>query len=216
MTTLRQNQPRAFTLIELLVVIAIMGIVAALIVWGAGRASEARKISRTQVERERLVTLIEAYKLKLGFYPPQNVNNPEKNTLIYELAGAIKLTGPPYSDGNPGFQTPFGTVSSNEIYSALGMTNIINAYTLATDDITEFKRFLKNLKPDEFVTEPNGVKRFVVPVDGTDLANPRPNYWNYLAGTNEVGKAVRNPEAFDLWVNVRIRGIDRTIGNWKE
>lgn len=205
---------RGFTLIELLVVIAIIALVASLVVGLAGVAGERKKISRVQVERARLVTLIEAYHSKLGVYPPQNpnLNAPEKNTLVYELAGAIRHDDPnnnplPPSDPNY-YTTPLGNISSNILYSVFGIGGVINA---SSDDPTDIKRVLKNVKPDQVASLSPGTLSLVVPVDGP-VPNGRPNPWKYATGTN----AVHNPGSFDLWVQIVVRGKTNTLGNWKD
>ena len=86
---------QAFTLIELLVVILIMSIVASLVVGLSSVASRKSKESRIRTELNQLVTAIENYKARYGFYPPDNTIgsgpsrtvNPVTNQLFYELTG---------------------------------------------------------------------------------------------------------------------------------
>lgn len=203
----------AFTLIELLMVIAIIALLAGLIVGLNSVAGDKARISTATVERDRLVTLIEAYKLKIGVYPPQNPdpNEPGKNTLVYELAGAFRNRSAPYSDANPNYETPFGSIRGDDLNTKFGIPGIINA----SDDPTEIKRFLKNLKPNQYDTNAN-TRRLVIAID--DPNGDRPNYWNYRVGTNNLGtNIIHNPETFDLWVDIKARGqTKRTIGNWKD
>lgn len=90
----------AFTLIELLVVFSIIGILAGMVVGLAPIASAKLKESAVRAELQRLVTLIEAYKLKYGVYPPDGLiqtpagaegviplANPALSPLFYELSG---------------------------------------------------------------------------------------------------------------------------------
>ena len=90
----------AFTLVELLVVIAIIGLLAALIVSGAGIASIKARTYRVQAERDALITAIEQYKAKLGYYPPDNTNSPFLNPLYYELTGVVVATDTAGNSGN--------------------------------------------------------------------------------------------------------------------
>jgi prepilin-type N-terminal cleavage/methylation domain-containing protein len=220
MNLARPTQSRAFTLLELLVVIAIMVVIAGLVVGLSAVASEKKKIGRAQAERDKLVTLIEAYKAKVGVYPPDNRKipfDPARNSLLYELAGAKREIGGNYSAGNPGYVTPFGNITSNDLFNAFGIEGMINA----SDDITDLdrrlvNRLLRNLKPDQTdVVAPNA-RGFVFPAEGPDGT---PNKWKYAAGTN----AVHNPESFDLWIDISARGKTNfnctnciTIGNWKD
>ena len=113
----------AFTLIELLVVIAIIAIIAGLVVGLAGVGGKEKKLKRTRTELAKLVTLIEVYKTKVGMYPPDNPDpkdsftNPPPNSLLYELAGAIRDRS---NVADPLYKTPFGNITSNEIWSTYG------------------------------------------------------------------------------------------------
>lgn len=205
-----QKRKSAFSLMELLVVIGIMILVAGMVVGLAGVVGEKKKISRTQVEREKLVTLIESYKTKIGVYPPQNPdpNNLGMNTLIYELAGAVIY--PPAT--NPEYETPFGTIDSNTLFSVFGVRGIINAST----DPTEVKRLLKSLRPDQKAEIAPDTLSLVVPIDGV---NGQPNPWRYMTGTNAatVGTNIlHNRESFDLWAEIDTGKKVITIGNWKD
>ncbi len=220
MTLRRPTNLRGFTLIELLMVIAIMAVLAGLLVGLNNVAGDKKKISRAQVERDRLITLIEAYKLKLGVYPPQNPdpNNAEKNTLLYELAGAYRDMSNP---GNPLYQTPFGDIRSNLLYQEFGISGLVNA----SDDRTEIKRFLKAVKPDQVASLVPGTLSLVVPIDRPDRS--RPNPWKYFWNTNTIKGSttniLHNPDAFDLWAEIYSRGKKSVyctdcvvIGNWKD
>ena len=219
----RRIEFAAFTLIELLVVIAIIAIVAGLVVGLSGVAGEKKRIARAQVERDRLLTLIESYKLKLGVYPPQNPdpNKAGRNTLLYELAGAYRNMSNP---GNPLYETPFPNIvpniSSNELYQEFGVRGLVNA----SEDKTEIKRFLKRLKPDQFARIGNAFS-LVIPID--DPGRNQPNPWKYLWDTNAFSQTtsnvLHNPDGFDLWVEIYSRGKTNpyganciVIGNWKE
>jgi len=206
----RSTKPSAFTIIELLVVIAIMLMIAGLVVWAGARAGEHRKISRAEVERDKLVTLIENYKAKVGVYPPDNRQipfNPAVNSLFYELAGARRTP-------HPGYTNDFGVfVLQTALRDAFGIDGMINA----SDDRTEIKWILKDLKPDQTNEVVPGTISLVVPIDGPG-PNRRPNPWRYATGTN----AIHNPESFDLWVEIYSHGKTNStcanciiIGNWK-
>ena len=218
MILLRSNRTRGFTIIELLVVIAIIIVVAGLVVGLGGVATSSQRTKRAEAEKARLVTLIDIYKSKIGIYPPgTNVNYPHLNTLLYELAGAKRVTngvspsGVSYSAANPGFETKFQTNASSELYAAFRIKGVINSFDpfAVNDDPIDVKRLLKNLKPDQFASVVSGTLSLVVPVDGP---NGKPNPWNYLVGSD----AVHNPSSYDLWVDIIAGGKTVRIANWKE
>jgi prepilin-type N-terminal cleavage/methylation domain-containing protein len=217
MKTVRAKRSAGFTIIELLMVIAIMAIVAGLIVGLAAVSGDSRKINRARTELARLVTLIEAYKSKVGVYPPDNPSHPHINSLVYELGGAIRHDA---ETPNPVYETPFGKIPSNQIWAVYGgddvfpgpehRAGLLNAVDLgAPVEDAKVHRILKTLRPDEFAVV-SGWRSLAVPID--DPNGQRPNPWKYRVGTN----AVHNPESFDLWVDIKLRAGARTIGNWKE
>src|ERR1051325_3887861 len=83
----QRSNPAAFTLIELLVVIAVIAILAALIFPITAAIKKQQQIKVAQAELNQIQTAIEGYKEKLGFYPPDNPNNPITNQLYFELLG---------------------------------------------------------------------------------------------------------------------------------
>jgi prepilin-type N-terminal cleavage/methylation domain-containing protein len=213
MNTTRAHQNRAFTIIELLMVIAIMAVVAGLIVGLAAVSGDSKKIKRSEAELAHLVTLIEEYKNKVGVYPPDNPNTNfwHHNTLLYELAGAVRN-----GDPNPEYSTPFGNIRSNILYSAFGLNGISNARDQGINDpdANRMHPVLKNLKSDQTAEVVPNTLSLVVPVDGV---NGRPNPWRYRLGNSGDS---HNPQSFDLWVEIalgRTNGVlkTKTIGNWK-
>ena len=68
---------------------------------------------------------------------------------------------------------------------------------------------LKDLKPDQKASVASNTLSLVIPIDGP---SGRPNPWQYLVGEH----ANHNKESFDLWVEIKVRGQTRIIGNWKE
>jgi prepilin-type N-terminal cleavage/methylation domain-containing protein len=217
-TTLRTGR-KAFTLIELLVVISIIAIIAGLVVGLAGVAGKGKKEKRTRVELAKLVTLIEAYKSKVGMYPPDNPSDPDRNSLLYELSGAIRDRSNP---ADPKYITPSfdpDGILTSEIWALYGGTDVfpssdqaglINAVESGTErdpDSPRMHRLLVTLRQDQYA-KIGGQYSLVVPVDGP---NGRPSPWSYLRGTN----AVHNPDSFDLWVDIVVGGQTNRIGNWK-
>jgi hypothetical protein len=190
----------------MLMVIAIIGVVAGLVVGLAAAAGPTKRIARTKTEREKLVVLIESYKSKLGVYPPDHPTRPEINTLLYELAGAIRNT-----NSTPvTYITPFGNVDASALNNSFGVNGILNAVDIG-GETNQIHRFLRDIRPDQVAGVVSATLSLVIPVDGPG-ASPRPNPWSYLAGDN----ATNNPTSFDLWVDIMVRGRTQRIGNWKD
>lgn len=128
----RPGQPRAsrrgFTLVELLVVIAIVALLASLIVYLLPGVKEKQIRSRVRAELKNYVEAINRYKLRKGFYPPDNpaANGSNKSSLFYELTG---------TDIDPGATNLFG------------VTGILNSGP-------ERENFLSGLRPGSFKAQP--------------------------------------------------------------
>ena len=195
----------AFTLIELLVVISIIGLLAALLVALAGLAGNKQKIKKTQAELEQLVTVIEAYKLKKGFYPPDNPSNPGMNQLYYELVGStnngtvfVTLSGKD-SIQSPVMQAQFGVANfNNSSKAARGSDDF---------DVQNFHSKLNEEKQTKVIAP--GVRVLVAPVEGP--GRQRTNTWRYVF-TNPTN----NPGSFDLWADIFIGGKTNRISNWSK
>ena len=207
----------AFTLIELLVVIAIIALIASLVVGLSGVAGKEKRQKRVRTELAKLVILIEAYKSKVGMYPPDNPSDPDRNSLLYELAGAVRDHSIP---ANPRYITPFDDILTTEIWAVYGgydvfsapdragLVNAVERGTQVDPDVPKMYRLLTKLQSDQYATVAGQLSLFA-PVDGP---NGRPNPWSYARGTN----AVHNPDSFDLWVDVVIGDQTNRIGNWKK
>ncbi len=89
----RRRAARAFTLIELLVVIAIIALLAALVAYLLPGVASKKVRARVIAEMRGLETVINQYKAKTGFYPPDNTNNSGLPPLFYELKAVAPLPG---------------------------------------------------------------------------------------------------------------------------
>lgn len=205
----------AFTLIELLVVISIIALLAGLVVGGAGMAGAKARISRCSSDLQRLSTAINEYKDKLGFFPPDNTNNPAQNQLFYELSGTLR-TGPANSRS---FQTldTSKSITAAQVQTYFGTDGFLNA----NEDKQEVKSFLKfkseqhkliNENPDiEVLVSPVpwNPKYTPVPVKDYNRKNNLLNPWRYVST-----QATNNSTSFDLWVEYYSGGKLTLIKNW--
>jgi prepilin-type N-terminal cleavage/methylation domain-containing protein len=126
MKTVPTELRRAFTLIELLVVIAIIGILAGLMTYLLPGVKEKQIRGRARAEMAMIAAAIKNYKVKKGFYPPDNPANSASSALYYELTG---------TDMVPGAAGLFG------------VTGVVNSGV-------ERENFLSGLKPNASKTQP--------------------------------------------------------------
>jgi prepilin-type N-terminal cleavage/methylation domain-containing protein len=191
---------RGFTIIELLVVIAIIGILAALVVSGVAIASRKAKLSRIKTELNEVVTAIENYKAKLGFYPPDGVN-PALPPLYYELVGVYQdpLSPTTFRSGDNR-----DTILGTAINSAFGVPAFANTAAAAN----EVRNFFTDLSVAKTDTTSAGVEVLRPSVGAwTNGGAPR---WSYNSRN-----PVHNPKTYDLWVDVVINGETNRVANWK-
>jgi prepilin-type N-terminal cleavage/methylation domain-containing protein len=209
---------RAFTLIELLVVIAIISILAAMIFPVTGAVNRAKIRRRAASELAQVQVAIEAYKAKLGHYPPDSPPNggtwtPWVNQLYYELRGT--------TNNGAGYITLDGSAQMNNALIPTvfgpGVTGFLNCYQSAGgDEARTPTSFIKDLRPSAFmlVTVPSGQAELL----GTTLEGPvmlqgvnggKLNPWRYNSSN-----PTNSPSSYDLWVDVLIAGKTNRISNW--
>jgi len=229
MTTLIQLNTRkrsAFTLVELLIVMGIIALLAAMIFPATKSIRERATRKKVRTELQQLQTIIESYKAKLGFYPPDNPGRPELNQLYFELVGTTRTDGATGTD----YRTLDGSIvlSTNQVATAFGsgVAGFVNCSRGEGDDAVPAVDFLTGLKPGQFVEGTvNGVVikilttsvrlpgnqpwplRGFVPTD----SGARPNPWRYNSSN-----PTNNPGSFDLWLDVSIGGKINRINNWSE
>lgn len=212
----------AFTLIELLVVMAIIGVLAALTFPTVKGIKENATRKKVKTELHRLETVIESYKAKCGFYPPDNPGRPELNQLYFELEGT-SLVGADYQTLDESSK-----IAANAVTTAFGpgVLGFANCSKGAGDDAVPAVNFLKGLKPGQYVegTINGTVIRILtssvqvpssqplpLPAFIPDPPEARPNPWRYNSSS-----PANNSSSYDLWVDIFIGGKTNRISNWSE
>ena len=214
----------AFTMIELLVVVAIIGILAALVVSGVGRAVRAGKESRLRADLNLLVTAIEQYQSALGSYPPDNQGNPAQSPLYYELTGMV------VDNANGLFRPRVGGTGQDLTVAQVKSYFNLEGFANAAPDPSQVHQYLEPRaqqvgvigagaedvrvlvasvpwKPFDALRYPTAP---VPPISGAGKETLNP--WRYLSPDH----ATNNPGGFDLWVDFTDgKGVKR-IGNWSK
>lgn len=212
----------AFTLIELLVVIAIVGILAALIFPATKAIKEKSTRNRARGELQQVELAINSYAAKLGHFPPDNPSDTTTwvNQLYYELVGTTLVANTAYvTSGEAGSITNNGTDFQAFFGTPLKVGGFVNATKGGGEDSPVAKAYLTGLKPTTYLlVQQGGVRGMVLgttvkgPVMLTDGGDKTINPFRYsISGPNR-----RNPESFDLWVDILIGGKTNRISNWSD
>ncbi len=202
----------AFTLIELLVVIAIIAVLAGMIMSLVGPAMERAKKARVQGQLRKLEAAIAAYKGKIGVYPPDDASNTKDvrlSPLYYELLGT---TNSPSGD-------KFVIPSLNQAVSKASLQAVLNTEGIVNSKAREqdVRTYLQNVSDrDHTLVQVRGgeIELFVVPVEGPNpftVGGAPVNVWRYNSSN-----PTNNPNSYDLWAEILIKGKTNIIGNWKE
>jgi prepilin-type N-terminal cleavage/methylation domain-containing protein len=213
---------RAFTLIELLVVIAIIALIAGMIMPVTGAINRNKVRAKARVELAQVRMAIEAYKSKMGHYPPDNPGYPYLSQLYYELLGTTNWNNT-YITLDGGVQLPAGGV--NGIFGVGGFVN--NSQPGGGDEVRTANAFLRQLKQGQYADiTVNGVAARIltcsIPWTGNSshpglsakpgfsaVSPPTANPFRYNSSN-----PVNNPSSFDLSVDVMIGGKTNRISNW--
>jgi len=219
---------RAFTLIELLVVISIMGVLAGFTIPVLAKIKEAQYKKVARAELERLQTALENYKAQYGTYPPsnQNLNNTytsqgmdrsQFSQLYYELSGVshnVNVAPPTFTtlDGS-------STITEANYFTAYHVGGVANSSKGSGEDSSNAKNFLSGLKANQIYDQVtnSGVRtvEIITSVGGPDAAY-KPLLASGLNPFRYVFPGVNNPNSYDLWVQLVIKGRTNLICNWNK
>jgi prepilin-type N-terminal cleavage/methylation domain-containing protein len=203
-----------FTLIELLVVIAIIAILAAMFFTSGGDAKNKARLKVCRTELAQVQMGVEHYKTDVGFYPPDNPNDPAVNQLYYELSG---MTNDPAGV----FQTldRSSSINAADVPNAFGATGFMNC-TLAGGggDNRAAKACLPGLKQSQIGSATikgvsvkllvTSVRWLGIPASAPIAGAPTLNPWHYVSS-----KPTNNPGTYDLWVDVPVGSKTIKVSN---
>ena len=186
----------------MLVVIAIIGLLAALVMGILPRANDMKIRTRVKAELAQLETVIEHYKEKRGYFPPDNASDPGANPLYYELVGAT------YDKSKNEYTTLTGDgpVPAAAITAAFGVGGIVNANSAGGAE--DAKNFFTAIKANQIST--NGPVKFL------GISTQGPNHSSFCPWFYNSSNPIHNANGFDLWVDVMLNGKTNTFGNWKK
>ncbi len=212
------KQTFAFTLVEMLVVIAVIAILAGLLFPAFSSIKRQMTITKAKAELKAVAFLIDSYKSKKGFYPPDHVItlapggvNPVSNSLYFELSGVNNTA--------LGFQTfdKAATITVGDCQTYFGQGGILNCSKNGEDGGQPATEFIKQLKPNQYFQIATGIRvltcSILWPLDKGDIiaGAPSANPWRYVS----TG-ATNNHDSYDLWVDIVIGDKTNRISNWDE
>jgi prepilin-type N-terminal cleavage/methylation domain-containing protein len=205
-----------FTLIELLVVIGIIVVLAGMLFAALPAIQRVKTTSRLKTELRQVQTAIEAYKAKLGYYPPDNPGNlnPGVNQLYYELLGTRRTN----EGGTTYYYTLDGTAKIAETTTAFQnafgggtkLTGFMNCTRGTGDDTVRAENFFKGgLRTGQFSAN-NYFSALGSGIDGPFMIG-KVNPWRYNSSS-----PTNNPGTFDLWIDYDMGGKSNKICNWSD
>jgi prepilin-type N-terminal cleavage/methylation domain-containing protein len=234
------NPPRfgraGYTLIELMVVMSIIIVLVSLVFPTVSALKKKRMIAVAQAELKQVETAIQAYKARLGFYPPDNPGNPVTNQLYFELSGTT-LTNVGNLDyfvtldgssriGRGDLSVLYGFDASNHPK----VSGFANCSTSArgSDEVASAVNFLTGLKPTQLGSmvvnndvinnallacsvKWAGTTNVVVTKGNSRAVVAGLNPWRYVSSN-----PTNNPASYDLWVDLMIGSKTYRVSNWSQ
>jgi len=212
----------AFTLVELLVVISIIAILAAFTVPVLSAVKKHQYISQAQGELGQLEAAIDSYHDAYGVYPPSNAAagaNGQVNQLYYELEGTTNIAGTFCVMNNTNDQLSVTPV--NQVQAAFGVGGFVNCSKFnASEDSKPARNFIHELRPNQTAVISNTAPSFGFTILTGAVGGPDLTYKPLGAsGTNPwryVSPGINNPNSYDLWIQLKIKGNTYLICNWSK
>ena len=153
-TSRRPQRVSAFTLIELLVVISVIAVLSGMLFSVLRAVNQKKLLSRARGELAQVQACIDAYKSKLGYYPPDNRNpvsgqlSPALNQLFYELAGTIFSNNVYVSKDRT---APALTPSMLGDFFGAGVTGFLTKHLGVTWDVRYFRSIDRTIEAGQSV-----------------------------------------------------------------
>ena len=174
-----------------------------------------RLCQKLSQQRQVLVSAIEAYKVSLGFYPPDHllsrtplIVDPITNQLMYELFGT--LHDPAKGTFTPAHFPPIRQALIQRFFNADGFKNSAESAELVNHflDVSNLTATAAiNEKPEEV-----GLPSFCPNWEGVEpdlYAQIAAGTWRYNSSS-----PTHNPGTYDLWIEVKTSLTNIVIGNW--
>jgi prepilin-type N-terminal cleavage/methylation domain-containing protein len=216
----RRVECGGFTLIELLIVIGIIVILAGMLFTAIPAIQRVKTTSRLKNELTQVQTAIDAYKAKLGYYPPDNPGYPATHQLYYELLGTRRTN----EGGGTWYYTLDGTAKIQEttanFQSIFGSTNVTGFANCTRGTAAETVRaqnfFSGGLRTGQYSTNTAATITMlgdsaIEGPSGAMLNNGKLNPWRYNSSSS-----TNNPGTYDLWIDYNFGGHVMRICNWSD
>ncbi len=210
----------AFTLIELLVVISIIALLAGLVVAVAPAATAKGRIARARTELTGLTLVISTYHSKKGVYPPDNINSTMQNPLFYELTGTLQTNnGAQTVLRSPVTLETLTTDTNGQISTLFNLPMFINntADPLELNGLNYDPGLQGQAYASFYIAGSSGPTFSLL---GSRVAGPYMT--NPISGSSlnpyhyRSSNPTHNPNSYDLWIDITIRGKTNRISNWSD
>lgn len=228
----KQSTERGFTLIELLTVIAIIGILAAMVTAGVGRALEKAKITDCENTLRQLETSLVAYYTEHNSYPPAYgyLNKLAFNEVPAEHRPNLEPTNDGPSSIDPSLYRSDKDYFDHESWmyklGIHGNKSLYDPFALVSTDtdydniISRFEYFPASGKDDKIATSPDirDVQRpmIYIPINQRQFRRVK-KIWDENGGfpdfyNSKLAEMVFPPASYDAFILVSVGVVTNTQG----